>query len=314
MKSNIIIFSSTEDLGLAESLRSKFYHGDYLAELWTDGFFALSKSYIENFSNLKLHYEYAVVLLSDSDRVERRGKTLYVARDNLILELGMCIEAFTLAKTVIVKKDNVTLPSDLEGIQPIEYSLAPSDKLDSVAGMIYSKIRTHIERHAQRDELLSWDELFRNTGRFIHTIRRSESLGGFDFDVLVALNRGGLIVGDLIARELGQNKPIISLFADRRGGYPVFEDTDFIINNAWAISALDNRSIRNILVMDSMTRSGRSINEAKKYLMSKLPDKRIKSAVIYANECLRGTDCMDMIDFHVCYKNLDGRHLSLGRV
>ncbi len=312
MKANIIIFSSREALGLAKSIQSRLYHETYAVEIWTDGFFELSKSYIENFSNLKLYYDFAVVLLSDDDYITRRKSKLYVARDNVILELGMCIEAFSLRKTIIVKKNNVSLPSDLRNIEAIEYSMEGTEQTAAASGTICAKIDEHIQRFS-RDGSLSWDELFVHTKRLIGRLRNSEAMGGFCFDVLVGINRGGLIISDLIAREYGTNMPILALFADRRQGKPVFDNSDFIIDNRDVVRMLQNDGIKNILVVDSMSRTGRSIVEAKKFLTQHLPDKRVKSAVVYLDKRIGGKEEAKYIDYYVCSKNLEGKQLSLDK-
>ena len=310
MKTNIIIFSSKEQLGIAKKLQENFYHKDYSVEVWTNGFFELSKSYIANFAGLKIHYDFAIILLSADDCVRRRKETVYIPRDNVLLELGMCIEAFSLKRTIIVKKDTVRLPSDLSGIQPIEYSLDEGDSPNAVAGAIVAKIDNYIQGFSRHDTL-SWDELFLHTKKIIAMLHRSEGTGGYYFDVLVGINRGGLLISDLIGREFGQNKPIISLFADRRSGSSVFDSKDYIINNEHIINNLKGESVHNILLVDSYVRSGNSIIAAKKYLKDSLPGKRIKTAVVYINETLKNEEFLQDIDFFSCYKHLDGKHLSI---
>lgn len=311
MKTNIIVFSSKEQLKFVEKLQTQFYHKDYAVEVWTNGFFELSKSYISNFTNLKLHYDFAIVMVGDDDYVYRSNEKVCIPRDNILLELGMCIEAFSLKRTIIVKKDTVRLPSDLSGIQPIEYCYESGDNIDAVTGTIAAKASQYIESFTSSNDILSWEELFVNTGQIINKLHKSEGMGGFYFDVLVGINRGGLIIAELIAREFGQNKPIISLFADRRNGTPIFDNQDFIINNEDVINMLKNKDIQNILLVDSFTRTGNSIMEGKKYLMGRLPGKRIRTAIVYVNERLRDTECTQFIDYFACYKKLDGKELSL---
>ena len=38
------------------------------------------------------------------------------------------------------------------------------------------------------------------------------------FDIIVGINRGGVMAADIISREYGQIKPVLSLYADRRTG------------------------------------------------------------------------------------------------
>lgn len=311
MKTRIIIFAAKEQQRFVEELQSRFYHDQYSVEVWTDGFFTLSKSYIENFSNLKLYYDFAVVLLSGDDLVYQRGKKIPVARDNVILELGMCIEAFSMSKTIIIQEQVVQMPSDLLGVQTISYSLAERDSLGAVTGAIAAKIKSHIEKFIQNDTLLSWNELLYHTKRLVNELRKSEGIGGFHFDIIVGINRGGLIISELIAREFGHNMPVLALFADRSQGRPVFDSKHFIVDNSYILGMLEKESIKSILLVDSFMRSGNSIAKAKQYLTKKLPSKRIKTAVIYVNETLETTDVMEAIDYYVCFKNLHNKSLSL---
>ena len=143
-------------------------------------------------------------------------------------------------------------------------------------------------------------------------IRQSSRLGGYYVDVLVGINRGGLMVADIISREYGQIMPVVSLMADRRSDKTSFEANDLLINNDDIVKVLSNPRIKNILVIDCMTRKGDTIIEAKKYLKNKLQDKTIKSAVVYANKALEDNEAIIAdIDYIGCFENLDHLKLSL---
>ena len=123
MKQNIIIFSSGESLKIAKRMQSSFYHKDYNVTLWSQGFFEFSKSYISNFDNMHYEYDYAIAICNKDDITVKRDTTYNTTRDNVILELGMCIGTFGLERVLIVKEESVELPSDLKGIQPIDFVL-----------------------------------------------------------------------------------------------------------------------------------------------------------------------------------------------
>lgn len=312
MKTRLIIFSSLETLQIANAIQRNLYPKDFSVKVWTNGFFKLSKTYISNFLDIKSDYDYAIVLCSADDKIKRRNKYIYIPRDNVILELGMCINAFSPNRVIIVKKDNATLPTDLAGIQPIPYNINDEDDLDSVAGMICSAITDYISKQHNAELIkLSWDEYFYYVKNIVNKLKQSSRLGGFYFDIIVGINGGGLMVADIIAREYGQIIPVLALYADRRSGKTVFDSDDLILNNSDIIKILQNDRIKNILLVDSFTRDGDTIIEAKKYLINKLNSKKIKSAVIYANKKLKGKKELEYIDYIGTFKELDNRKLSI---
>lgn len=312
MKTRLIIFSSVETLSIAEAIQSNFYHKDFSVKTWTNGFFKLSQSYISNFSDIRADYDYAIVLCGDDDKIKKRGKYQYAPRDNVLLELGMCISAFSLKRVIIVKKDNVALPTDLNGIQTITYSVEENENIDSLAGVVCSSIKKHIfNQHNMHYIKLSWDEYFYYVKNIVSRLKQSLRLGGFPFDILVGINGGGLMVADMLAREYGQNIPVLSIYADKRSGQTVFDSKDLLIDNSEIIKILQKNSIKNILLIDSFTRDGITIVEAKNYLKNNLSSKTIKSVVIYANMRLKDTKAMKDIDYIGVFKDLDNRKLSL---
>lgn len=56
-------------------------------------------------------------------------------------------------------------------------------------------------------------------------------MGGFYFDVIVGISGGGLMVADILSREYGQIKPVVSLIADRRKRRTRFDFDDMPFNN-----------------------------------------------------------------------------------
>lgn len=119
------------------------------------------------------------------------------------------------------------------------------------------------------------------------------------------------MVADILSREYGQIKPVVSLIADRRKRRTRFDFDDMPFNNEGALFLLDNEKIKSILLIDSFTRDGITIFEAKKYLENNLKNKTIKTAVIYASEKLKNNKKIDKIDFVATYKDLVNKKLSI---
>jgi len=216
---------------------------------------------------------------------------------------------------IIIKHKDVKLPSDLDGIESAKYVFDNDSDIDATAGRIRSHIENFVaeynKRHADYKKL-SWDSFYSQVNKLLNRIRQSPRLGGYHVDIFVGINRGGLMVADIISREYGQIAPIISLMADRRSDKTLFDSQDLLINNDDIVKILSNPMIKNILVIDCMTRKGDTVIEAKKYLKSKLKDKTIKSAVVYANKSLENNQAViGDIDFIGCFENLDNLKLSL---
>lgn len=313
IKKRMIVFSSQENISLAEAIQRNLYIGTYTTRVWTNGFFALSQSYISNFQDIQYEYDFAVVICGADDAVVTRGKKKKMARDNVLLELGMCISSFTLNRVIIVKHKDIKLPSDLDGISAIEYNELETDNIDAIAGTICSQITNYVERNKfskRQYGKLSWDEYFHYMKKVIGELGQSIPLGGYEYDAIIGINRGGLMAADLIARENAQNIPVLPLFADRRSGNSSFVSPGLFVSNEELLKCLDNAKICNILLVDSFTRDGISVIEGKKYLQNLFPDKVIKSAVIYANSRLP-EDILRNIDYTGNSKDLDGKKLSL---
>lgn len=158
--------------------------------------------------------------------------------------------------------------------------------------------------------ILSWDEFYRCLSGLVKKVNESESLGGFNFDVAVGISRGGTSVADLFAREFGQNKPVLSLFAYRDGKNTYFDCDGMPVSNQHILEILAQPSFKKILLIDSLTRNGKCIFSAKQYLKKNLPDKTIKTMVVYANEKLSDSKKRG-IDYIGELRDLKGKKLSL---
>ena len=69
-------------------------------------------------------FDFAILILSADDSVKSRGETKPSARDNVILELGLCIGKLGRERTFAVCDKVVSLPSDLAGVELTSYASA----------------------------------------------------------------------------------------------------------------------------------------------------------------------------------------------
>lgn len=133
---------------------------------------------------------------------------------------------------------------------------------------------------------ITWDEYIELVKKLVSKLRVSESMGGFYFDAIVGVNKGGLVTADLIGRMYSQNNmQVFAVYADRRLGRGDFESDALVVSNMYLVNALQSNRIKQILLVDTVSRHGIAFNNAYNYLKKYLPDdKVIKCALIYADK------------------------------
>lgn len=308
-KTKIIIFSSKEGLELAQHVQKSFYPKEFSVKLWTNGFFEFSKPYINNFISIEKEYDFAVFIVSNDDVVKYRNKKYFKPRDNVIFELGLCIGAFGLSQILVAKPDFVSLPTDMLGVSVYDYFI--DEDINTTAGVIYAEMNSYINKKISKCKSVNkidWVDYCREINKLVTELRKPLYISGFEFDILVGINRGGLMTADLISREYGHHMPVLPLFADRRNKIGLFNSTDMLINNIDIVNILKNDKIKNILVVDSFSRRGKTIINAKNYLENNLPDKCIKSALVYADKDL---NLDGKVDYVADYRDLKNTTFSL---
>lgn len=308
-KTKIIIFSSKEGLELAQHVQKSFYPKEFSVKLWTNGFFEFSKPYIDNFISIEKGYDFAVFIVSSDDVVRYRNKKYFKPRDNVIFELGLCIGAFGLSQILVAKPDFVSLPTDMLGVSVYDYYI--DEDINTTAGVIYAEMSSYINKKISKCKSVNkidWIEYCREIDKLVTELKKPLYISGFEFDILVGINRGGLMTADLISREYGHHMPVLPLFADRRNKIGLFDSTDMLINNIDIVNILKSDKVRNILVVDSFSRRGKTIVNAKKYLENNLPDKCIKSALVFADKNL---SLDGKVDYVADYRDLKNTTFSL---
>ena len=78
---------------------------------------------------------------------------------------------------------------------------------------------------------------------------------------------------------------VFAVYADRRLGRGDFESDALVVSNMYLVNALQSNRIKQILLVDTVSRHGIAFNNAYNYLKKYLPDdKVIKCALIYADK------------------------------
>lgn len=290
MKPSIFIGSSTEGLSIAQAIQLQL---DRIAEVtvWTDNVFGLSASTYDALERQLRCAHYGIFVLSADDIIRSRGKQRIAPRDNVVFELGLFAGKLGLRRTFIVhpRQIDIRIPTDLLGITMCTYELHSSGNITASLGVACTQMRSAIEADTRNGVRISWEQVCDWVKELASLLKRGPSRGGFTFDVIVGITGGGLIIADLLSRCYGRQQPVISLWADRHSHHPVI---NFAPPSNWVNGDLfpifSNNRVRNILVVDVITRTGTTVVQAKKFLKENLPDKNVKNAVLIADATIDG--------------------------
>lgn len=119
MKKKLFIGSSKESIKIAEQVKAYLVKecSEWLeVSMWNEnGIFELNKSTLDNLKDFSRRYDYGVFIADADDKLWFRRKEYRVARDNVMLELGMFIGALGLNRAFVLANNKIKLPSDMDG-------------------------------------------------------------------------------------------------------------------------------------------------------------------------------------------------------
>ena len=279
---DLIIFSSSEQLPLANKMQQIFYQKGVTCKVWEDDFFKPSTYTLENFKNLTNEYRKAIVILGKDDCIKSRGKQYLAPRDNVLLELGICIGSLQLKNTFIVYPEGVKFPSDLFGVTSVSFS--DSGKVDLIAKVIVGHLLNYVKNEVASiaiKRMIMWNEYVVLVNGLLALLKQSVNFGGFYFELILSVSRGGSVLAGGIARTYGQNMPVLYLQEDRRDGNGAYDTPEVEDVNQGVIKTIKTHKYQHILVVDSAIRSGKTLKRAKEFLFSELKENiAIKTAVL----------------------------------
>jgi hypothetical protein len=151
----LFIGSSGKRLDIAEAL------GELLTDVsephvWNDGAFLPGEGTLEALERLAVEADFAVMVATPDDLVERRGEPArMMPRDNILFELGLFIGALGRKRTFICTPDPTFLPADLLGITVCLFSLfsdPPDVNLADALADAAEKIKHQVEKLGFRAE------------------------------------------------------------------------------------------------------------------------------------------------------------------
>lgn len=282
----IFIGCASESLPIAQTIQLCFskLSKEYFCIVWNQGVFKLQEYTIPSLIKQASNCDHAIFVFSQDDVTTSRGKRRKTTRDNVIYECGLAAGILGEKNCFVIKSKDIILPSDFKGLTVAEYDdeqykLNPEAALGQAVTQLTSCISAI---SPNTSTVLSWESYIEAVDTLCKKIKRSPRQGGFRFDVIIGISRGGIIAADLINRHFMAEKPLLCLWGDYRTNQP---EIDFITGeaaiNQHVIDAIADDKYNNILVIDDITRCGKTVVAAKKLIQDYYPNKIIESAVLY---------------------------------
>lgn len=134
-KIRVFIISSAEAIEIARTIQTAFDHDPFNVTVWTDGVFRASHYAIESLERALDQSDVAIAVAQPDDITESRGQLRATPRDNVIFELGFFMGRLGRHRALLVepRDEEISLPSDLVGINTITYRYDSTDLTRSLA-------------------------------------------------------------------------------------------------------------------------------------------------------------------------------------
>jgi predicted nucleotide-binding protein len=133
---SIFIGSSAEGELLAQQLQLNLRE-TCRTQLWSQGVFHLGSETLQSLVAASQHFDFAALVLTPDDVLEKRGAISPAARDNVVFEAGLFVGALGANRTFLVhcRGEPLGLPSDLLAVTTATYERPePNDDLRSIMG------------------------------------------------------------------------------------------------------------------------------------------------------------------------------------
>jgi hypothetical protein len=152
----VFIGSSSEGRHIAEAIQLNI---DAVCDstIWSQGVFGLSEGTLEVLVEEIQNFDFAILVLTPDDLVESRGETKFCARDNVLLEFGLCIGTLGRKRTFAVydRLTEIRIPSDLAGVTLASYQLQKAGNVQASVGAASTKIKNTITRMGSRERTMN---------------------------------------------------------------------------------------------------------------------------------------------------------------
>jgi len=147
-KPNLFVASSREAKNLADAVHQNLE--DHAAvTVWDQDAIHMSENLIDGLIRNCEESQFGVFVISPDDKVNIRGETLDIVRDNVILELGLFIGRLGKQRSFVIRPDqaiNLRLPSDLDGVKTGRYDSSRTDNVRAALSPACRQIANEINR------------------------------------------------------------------------------------------------------------------------------------------------------------------------
>ncbi|MGB4117430.1 MAG: nucleotide-binding protein [Polaromonas sp.] len=126
----VFIGSSAEALNVAYALQTSIEF-DSEPTVWTQGIFQPSSFTLMDLVAALQNFDFAIFIFNADDLVTMRSQSMQAVRDNVIFELGLFMGRLGISRCFVLKARGqaaLHLPSDLVGLQALEFTADRSDK------------------------------------------------------------------------------------------------------------------------------------------------------------------------------------------
>lgn len=282
----IFIGCANESMSIAQTIQLGFSKQPNrpLCIIWNQGVFKPQEYVIPALIKQISECDYAIFVFSEDDIVFSRGKKKPIARDNVVYECGLATGILGEKNCFILKSKRTVLPSDFSGLTCVsfdeeEYRL----NHEAALGQAITQFSSSIESGSGNSfPIISWRRYVEAVEMLCAKLKKSPRQGGFRYDVIIGISRGGIIAADLINRRFLAEKPLLCLWGDYKSRQP---DIDFLSEdtkiNQYIIDAVSDQRFRNILIVDDITRCGKTVVAAKDLFKKAFPDKKTECAVLF---------------------------------
>lgn len=147
----VFIGSSSEGKAVADYLQLTLEdYGD--AVVWDQGVFGLSTTSVDSLKSATEEYDFAVLVVTPDDLLQKRSETARAPRDNVLFELGLFMGALGFRRTFIVhsQEDEIEFPGDLAGFTRATYRPRKDGNLRAALRPLSLKLRIAMEEVGPR--------------------------------------------------------------------------------------------------------------------------------------------------------------------
>jgi CRP/FNR family transcriptional regulator, cyclic AMP receptor protein len=150
-KPKLFVISSKEALPIAREIQSILQH-DLLVQVWTDGVFFASSYALEALEQAVAESDFAIAIAQADDVSTSREKESKIARDNVIFELGLFMGRLGRRRSILFQPSGqeLKLPSDLQGLTAVSYSMGNPKDLVSLLGPACNEVRKLVQEFGVR--------------------------------------------------------------------------------------------------------------------------------------------------------------------